>query len=61
MLFIIYVIISYLCLSALQNKAGIFYFGDIGYYFIKKVALSIFLGIIVIPLCLIMALLGKLK
>lgn len=61
MLFIAYVIVSYLCLSALQSKAGIFYFGSLGDYFLGKLALAIFLGIVVIPVCLIMALLGKLK
>lgn len=58
---IIYCIVAYNCLNTLQRKAGVFYFGSIGQYFLIKILFSMFFGWVIIPVWLIMALFGKLR
>jgi hypothetical protein len=60
MFVIIYLIIAYCCLTSLQNKAGIFYFGTFSDYFFGKLVISLFFGWLAIPIWIIAKLIGKL-
>lgn len=55
-----YIIISYCCLSSLQRKLGIFYFGTFNDYFFGKLVIALFFGWIIVPVWIIAKLLGKL-
>lgn len=57
---IIYIVASYYCLSSLQRKLGIFYFGTFNDYFFGKLVISLFFWWIIIPIWIIAKLLGKL-
>lgn len=60
MIILIYIIVAYCCLTSLQNKLGIFYFGTFNNYFFSKLVIALFLGWIVIPVWIISKLMGKL-
>lgn len=60
-LVIIYVIVAYHCLSALQQRAGIFYFGSLSQYFMTKFFAAVIFGWAIIPIWIIAKLLGKLR
>lgn len=61
MFIVIYLIAAYICLTSLQNKAGIFYFGTFNDYFFGKLVIALFLGWIIIPVWIIAKLIGKLN
>lgn len=55
-----YIIIAYCCLTSLQRKLGIFYFGTFSDYFFSKVCIALLFGWIIIPIWIIAKLIGKL-
>lgn len=59
MIIILYIIVSYFCLTSLQNRMGIFYFGTFSDYFFSKVFIALFLGWAVVPIWIIAKLIGK--
>ena len=60
-MFIAYTIISYCCLSSLQNNCRWFYIGTFSNYFFTKVMMAIFLGWLIVPVWVLALLIGKLK